>query len=203
MSDVFIQPKFVSSDVANLSVSGEAHSAGTVVPWTAWVPWGSTADQANAMFEAAAVAALVLAGVTVGPTDTRIFMGSIDKGFDGIQWIATPTRLLNTPFQPHATRTTLCVYSVRIDASISVVGGAAGHVEVRSDPSPTPTAVRARVDGGITGTGLLGLGGVLLDVPSSGTLVVMVPPGDYVSIVTVTTAGSPVYTITSQVEYTL
>src|SRR5262245_11965485 len=57
--------------------------------------------------------------------------------------VTTPARSLNSNFTPHATKWTLCLYTVSISATTTIGGGQDGSVELRSDAVATPTTVRA------------------------------------------------------------
>jgi hypothetical protein len=113
---------------------------------------------------------------------------------------ANNSRTLGTVFQPSATRPTLVVFSVRVVSAITLTTGAAGRVELLSDSSATPTTVRARVAGGITGA--LVVGASLTDT-AEGTLTWLVPAGDYVKLASTNETGTPTYSITAQYEIVL
>lgn len=117
-------------------------------------------------------------------------------GLPDFTWAAN-SRVLGTPFQPSTTRPTLVCFSLRVLSAISVLGGQAGRIELRSDANATPSTVRARVAGGLTGTAVVGL--ALTDI-SEGTITYLVPPGDYVLFQSVNETGTPTYSITAQGE---
>lgn len=113
---------------------------------------------------------------------------------------STPSRTTASAFQPSTHRPVAVSYSVRIAAAITLTTGAAGRFELKSDASNPPTTVRARVAGGVTGTLVIGAS---LSTLAEAPLTYIVPAGHYVQIDTVTEAGTPTYTITTQVETTL
>lgn len=110
---------------------------------------------------------------------------------------STPSRSLGTAFQPSTTSVTSVHYSVQIDSTLTVTGGAAGRIELLSDSANPPTTIRASVPGGLTGTVVVG---VSLTGTAGGELSYDVPAGDYVLLRTVTVSGTPTYTITRQAE---
>lgn len=113
---------------------------------------------------------------------------------------ADNSRTLNSAFQPSSTRPTLVGFSVRVSSAVTVSGGQAGRIELRSDASNPPTTVRGRVAGGITGTVVVGIS--LTDV-SEGQLTYLVPAGHYVKLVTVDETSTPTYSLNAQYEATL
>lgn len=121
---------------------------------------------------------------------------SIDPG---APTVVTPTRALNTPFQPSLTNTVEVFYSARVVSALSLAGGQAGRIELRCDANNPPTTSRGRVAGGSTGTLAVGLN--IVDTVE-GQLTFKVPPGWWVSLVTVNEAGTPTYSLTSQAELT-
>lgn len=110
---------------------------------------------------------------------------------------STPSRSLGTAFQPSSTAVVSAHYSVQIDSTLTVTGGAAGRIELLSDGSNPPTTIRASVPGGLTGTAVLGLS---VTATAGGELSYDVPAGDYVLLRSVTVSGTPTYTITHQTE---
>lgn len=68
-----------------------------------------------------------------------------NTGADGTVSVTptAPERSLNSTFTPHATRPTLCIYTIEITAVASLISGQSGTVELRSDTSTPPTTVRA------------------------------------------------------------
>lgn len=113
--------------------------------------------------------------------------------------VSTPSRSLNSAFQPSALRPTLVTYSVKIESAISIAGGAAGRARLLSDASNPPTTIRAETSSGVTGTAVLG---VAMTVTGGGAMTYEVPAGHYVEIDTAATIGSPTFTLAAQVEET-
>lgn len=70
-----------------------------------------------------------------GPQGPAGMPGPISQDF--------PSRSLNTTFKPHSTRPTLCVYTVKLDTTLSLLGTSSASVELRSDANATPTTVLA------------------------------------------------------------
>ena len=97
----------------------------------------------------------------------------------------TPTRALDTTFQPSATRYTLLMYTIQL------VGAAAqsGTVELRVDTASPPTTARASAMLAVTGAG---------DSDTTRSMVIGVAaPGDNVRLVF---AGTGTPTIAHQTE---
>lgn len=98
----------------------------------------------------------------------------------------TPTRALDTPFQPSTTKHVLGMYSVNLACD----EGETSTVELRSDAVNPPTTVRASAHfaaGAAAGA----------SAAARQELVYVVPPGHYVSLVA---AGTGVATIAHQTE---
>lgn len=70
---------------------------------------------------------------------SAVASAALQSGFT----VNTPTRTLNSNFQPSASRPSLCIYTGTWTVSLSVTGNQAGAVELRSDSAATPTTVRA------------------------------------------------------------
>ena len=121
-------------------------------------------------------------------------------GFVGTPAVAHPARALNTTFLPSATRPVLGIYSVRIASSLSLVGGEAGRIELRSDAASPPTIVQSRVAGGSTGTVVIGV--AIGDIVEA-VLIYLIPEGHNVNLTTVNETGTPTYTLTRVTEITL
>lgn len=136
----------------------------------------------------------------VYPTDELSLFTSLQNGLVGAPVVAHPARLLNTTFQPSATRQTLLIYSVRIDSEITLAGGERGRVELLSDTSSPPTTVQCRTAGGITGTVVVGIS--MVD-HQEGILTYLCPEGHNVRLSTVNEVGIPEYTLTRVTEITL
>lgn len=113
---------------------------------------------------------------------------------------ANNSRTLGSAFQPSATRPTLVSFSVRVVSALTLAGGAAGRIELRSDSAATPTTVRGRVAGGATGTVVVGIS---LTDTSEGTLTYLVPAGHFVVLQGVNETATPTYSITAQYETVL
>jgi hypothetical protein len=84
-------------------------------------------------------------GVTGTAGSTGIAGATGATGADGTMSVTltTPSRALNSTFTPHATRPTLCMYTIEITAVASLTSGDAGTVELRSDTNSPPTTVRS------------------------------------------------------------
>jgi hypothetical protein len=80
---------------------------------------------------------------------------------------------------------------------MSIAGGQAGLVELRSDINATPTTVRAEGRAGSTGAVLIG---VAINDDYTVVLCYMVPAGHYVRIVTTNITGTPTFTLSRQTE---
>jgi hypothetical protein len=136
------------------------------------------------------------AGATgaAGPAGATGATGAAGAGF-GVVTTSSPSRTLGATFTPSSTRPTLVYYAVRITTSLSLVGGAAGRVELVVDG-----VVRARCAGGATGTLTVGL--ALTDMVEC-TLAYLVPASESVLIRSVNETGTPTYSIASVAEQTL
>jgi hypothetical protein len=84
------------------------------------------------------------------------------------------------------------MYSIRVSSTVSIAGGQAGRVELRSDASSPPVTVRARLAGGSTGAVVVGV--AITDI-MEGELSYVVPAGDNVQLTTVDEVGTPTYTL--------
>ena len=115
----------------------------------------------------------------------------------GVLSPSTPTRTIGTAFQPSTTQPVAVSYGLRVVSTITITGGQAGRIELRSDSSNPPTTVRGRVAGGATGTAVVGL--ALTDTAED-TISYIVPTGHFVLLQSVNETGTPTYSITSQVE---
>lgn len=122
--------------------------------------------------------------------------GDPGEGFGTIT-LNTPSRTLGTAFQVSTTRPALVSYSARVVSALSLAGGQAGRVELRSDASNPPTTVRQRVAGGLTGTVVVG---VAMSDTAEGTMTYLVPAGHYVLLQSVNETGTPTYSLPAQVE---
>lgn len=58
---------------------------------------------------------------------------------------ASPGRAFNTNFVPHASRPVVCVYSVQLHTVLTAIGTSSAQVELRCDPSGTPTTLCSMV----------------------------------------------------------
>lgn len=111
---------------------------------------------------------------------------------------STPSRTIGSAgFQPSTTKYTLVSYTLSVDAALSLTGGAKGRVELRSDSSSTPTTVRCAVGNGNTGTLTVGLN---TTQNATAPCTYIVPPGDYVRLVSVTDSGTPTFSVLAQFE---
>lgn len=90
-------------------------------------------------------------------------------------------------------------YSVRITSAITLTTVAAGRVELLVGEG-TPTAVRARCAGGLTGTLVLGV--ALTNIVEC-AISYLVPADEEVQLRTVNESGTPTYTITQVTEQEL
>lgn len=104
-------------------------------------------------------------------------------------------------FQVSTTRDADVRYSVTINTSVSLSGNASGYVVVETCPTNSATASDwtevARVTSGQSGTLVIGL---VLNQSGGGQITAFVPAGYYTRIRTVSTSGSPSFTLNSQQE---
>lgn len=119
-------------------------------------------------------------------------------GLPNVTSVNTPSRTLDSAgFQPSTTRPTLCIYTINVSTTLIAIGTNTGYVELRSDSNSTPTTVRCK-------TGRLFTLGVGLSINEThdhqAVLVHLVPPGDYVKLVT---TGTVTATLTHQTEIVL
>lgn len=157
-----------------------------------------------------------------GPSGLSAYQVALNNGFIGTepQWLAsligevgpqgpdglpnitainTPSRSLNTNFQPHATRPTVCIYSFQLHTVLTALGVSSAGVELRSDANPTPTTSRVSIMHQIA----IGIG-LFIDHQSDGiyNLTHVVPAGHYVRLVP-SVSGSGTITSISQTEIVL
>jgi hypothetical protein len=104
------------------------------------------------------------------------------------------TRSLNTCFQVSASRDALVTYAVDIATSLSLSGGQAGTVYLRTYTNNTCTTGAqelARFQNGNTGTLTVGLA---ISQNVTGTLTGVAPAGVWIQLVTENTTGTPTFT---------
>ncbi len=126
---------------------------------------------------------------------------SLSPGFVQLNVVSpSPTRDLNTVFQPSATRPTLGIYSIDITCSLTGGVGAAGAIQLLSDSANPPTTIRCEffLDTG----GNLGAGEEVTNIVE-GLLMYLVPQGDFVSLTTVPIAGGPTFAFDFATEINL
>lgn len=109
------------------------------------------------------------------------------------------SRSLNTVFTPSATLLTDVCYSVKLGCAISFGGTCDGSFDVRSDVNATPVTSLGLNGASIGGTLIIGL---TLSNGQTGQICGKVLPGHNVKIVTVSTSGSPSFTLVGQREVT-
>jgi hypothetical protein len=132
-----------------------------------------------------------------GPTGATGATG--EAGLPNITSVNTsPGRTLNSVgYQPHATRPTVVMYSVRFLAILSLGGDDIGTLELRSDSGATPTTVVVKAEA----RHALGVGvGVGSTVDLTIPVVYLVPPGHYVRLVS---SGDATVNLVSQTEIVL
>lgn len=113
---------------------------------------------------------------------------------------STPTRTIGTAFQPSTTNAALCLYSIQIACTASLIGGQAGQVQLLSDASNPPTTIRATIANQNTSGLTIGLTVVN---NQTAMLTYLVPSGHYVKLVSTNTTGTPSYSMVSQTEEVL
>lgn len=116
---------------------------------------------------------------------------------------SSPSRSLNTAFQPSTTRNAIVNYSVDIATSVSLSGGAVGTVflEYADDSGFTTNVVEVcRFVNGNTGTLVIGL---TLNQTGTANVGGMIPLNKYVRVRTANTTGTPTFTYRSGQEVLL
>lgn len=112
---------------------------------------------------------------------------------------STPSRTLNSAFQPSATKPTLCVYTVRCSTTLTAIGTSTAQVDLLSDVNTSPTTVRASG----RNTQVIGVGITINQQTGTDvTLTYLVPAGHYVKLAS-TLAGGGTATLISQTEIAL
>jgi len=114
---------------------------------------------------------------------------------------STPTLSLNgAAAQFDASHDTEYTASVKIITTLSLSGGAAGHVDLLCDATTTPSTIVETIQSESTGTLTVGL-----NLQSSNTLVMhwRVKAADRCRLTTTNDTGTPTYSITRQVLQTL
>lgn len=106
--------------------------------------------------------------------------------------VSTPARVLNTNFQPSATRPVFVSYSIQIVAASTLITPQTGTCQLISDAVAVPTTSRARVTNGLSG--------VLATGTQAAQLSYIVPAGHFVRLAT---SGAATITITDQLEEVL
>lgn len=106
-----------------------------------------------------------------------------------------PARALNTPFMPSTANWTLIVYTVRINCTVSIGAGGSdvetGRVELRRDAINPPTTIRNTIRTSFSVDSAIA--NIINNVSEDKVLVDLVPPGEFVELVTVTEIGGPSY----------
>lgn len=114
---------------------------------------------------------------------------------------STPTLSIGgSAVQFSTTADTIYTVSVKITTTLTLSGGAAGHVDLLCDSSATPSTIVATVQGESTGTLTVGL-----NLQASNTLVMhwRVPVSHRCRLTSTNDTGTPTYSITRQVLQTL
>lgn len=112
----------------------------------------------------------------------------------------TPTRALNTTFMPSATRPVLCMYSVQVNGTTTLLSGDDGVIELRSDTGSPPTTVRASMRNRV----FQGLGVTVgTNTVVRAELVYLCPPGHNINLTTVVLLAAPIFTLVNQTEIVL
>lgn len=138
---------------------------------------------------------------------TSGFMSAADKArLDSISTtsatVSYTNRSLNTCFQVSTTKDAFVAYSVDVDTSISLAGGANGQVALRtySDSSCTTDGQTIqRGKAGLTGTVVIGLA---MNNPSTVSLGGIITRGRYGKLETSNLVGTPTYTMVATQEVT-
>ncbi len=135
-----------------------------------------------------------------GPTGATGSVGATGPGAL-VTASSTPTLALNgSAVQFDASHDTEYVASVKIATTLSLSGGAAGHVDLVCDASATPTTIVETVSGESTGTLTVGLN---LVTSATQVLRYRVPAGHRCKLTTTNDTGTPTITIVRQVLQTL
>lgn len=123
-------------------------------------------------------------------------LGLIISGLRKNVTSATPARVLNTTFQPSASRPTLVIYTVRIEQPASIATPQQARIELRSDAADPPVTVRCqtRQARGTPTDATLAHDAVLVH---------LVPAGHRVRLENVTVSGTPTFTLVNQTEISL
>jgi hypothetical protein len=114
---------------------------------------------------------------------------------------STPTLTIGgSAVQFSTTADTIYTASIKIITTLSLSGGAAGHVDLQCDASATPTTSVVTVQSESTGTLTIGL-----NLQSSNTMQVQwrVPAGHRCRMVSTNDTGTPTYSVVRQVLQTL
>jgi hypothetical protein len=114
---------------------------------------------------------------------------------------STPTLTIGgSAVQFSTTNDTIYTASIKILTTLSLSGGAAGHVDLLCDATATPSTIVQTVQSESTGTLTIGL-----NLQASNTLVVSwrVPAGHRCRLVSTNDTGTPTYTLPRQLLQTL
>lgn len=131
-------------------------------------------------------------GATVGWTV------DVGPGFYDVTSTATPSHTLGNAWQNTTNRPVLGSYSLRIASTQSLIGGAAGRVELAIGPtSGSQTTICGRVAGGNAGVTASGADTV------EGSVSCMIPAGWWGILRSTNEVGTPTYSITTQLEQAL
>lgn len=117
--------------------------------------------------------------------------------------ISSPSRSLNSAFQPNTTRDTLGTYAVDVSCALSLSGGQSGLVTLQyADDSAQSTNVVSVQSGANGNTGALTIG---LNITQLCTVTVsgVIPAGKYAKLVTTNTTGAPTFTFKNAQETVL
>lgn len=179
---------FGTSQTANLNGAGNKPST-----------FVDTADY-RAKVGAAIIADAAAHGITVTSNEIIWNIASDISKADIAKVFTTPTRALDTAFQPSTARDTLGIYSVQIASNLSLSGGQLGSLQLKiADDSGLTTNVvtLTEIANGNTGTLTIGLNTVQT---TGGVLMAMIPAGKYVKLVSVDTTGTPTQSIVRSQE---
>lgn len=135
-----------------------------------------------------------------GPTGATGAQGPAGTG-SFVTATTTPSFALNgSGIRSSTTLDTVLTFSVRIDATVNLTGGADGTATLLCDANATPVTAVAELRAGNTGTLTIGLA---LTQTITGELHYRVPANHFCRLTTANNTGTPTFTLVRQVLQTL
>jgi hypothetical protein len=135
-----------------------------------------------------------------GPTGATGSTGATGPGSNVTGTSAVSRTLNGAAWQSSTTKDTELVFTVKIDNTLNLSGGAGGTVHLFCDSGSSPTTEVASVAAANTGTLTIGLA---LTVSQTQVLRYRIPQSHFCKLTTTNEVGTPTFTLVRQLEQTL